>query len=224
MRRSIRAAAGTLAGLTLLVTSFEVALVAGPALAHEEREVGDYTFAVGFGDEPAYSGLKNSVQLILTKSEKPVTDLGDSLQVDVATGGQSTTLSLEPDFEIGEFGTPGDYRAWFIPTRPGEYTFHFTGTVKDRQVDESFTSSSSTFDSVVDPAEAEFPVKDPTVGQVAERLDREIPRLNAAIAAQTAAARDRADGARSLAMVALIAGGVGLLAGIAGVAFGLRRR
>jgi hypothetical protein len=223
MRKNILAA-GTLAALTLLVTSFEVALLAGPALAHEDREVGDYTFTVGFGDEPAYSGLKNSVQLILTTSEEPITDLGDSLQVEVATGDQSTKLSLEPDFEIGEFGTPGDYRAWFIPTRPGDYTFHFTGTVKGQKVDESFTSSSSTFASVVDPTEAEFPVKDPTVGQVAERLDREIPRINAAIGAQTAAARDRADSARSLATVALIVGGLGLLAGIAGVAFGLRRR
>ena len=26
---------------------------------------------------------------------------------------------LEPFFEAGEFGTPGDYRAWFIPTRAG---------------------------------------------------------------------------------------------------------
>jgi hypothetical protein len=40
-------------------------LLASPAAAHEARTVGKYHFVVGFGDEPAYAGEKNSVQLIL---------------------------------------------------------------------------------------------------------------------------------------------------------------
>jgi hypothetical protein len=130
------AAAIGLAGMLMTFTG------AGPASAHEERKVGTYVLHVGFGDEPAYAGAKNSVQLLLhdATTDKPVVDLGDTLKVDVTQGAGSATddsrkltMNIEPDFEVGEFGTPGDYRAFFIPTTPGTYTFHFTGTIKGRR-------------------------------------------------------------------------------------------
>ena len=111
MRRRILAAvvASTLAALL-------IPLLASPAAAHEEKTVGKYHFVVGFGDEPAYAGEKNSVQLILADAnDKPVTDLTDTLKVEVNTGtAEPLALSMEPFFEVGEFGTPGDYRAFFI--------------------------------------------------------------------------------------------------------------
>jgi hypothetical protein len=70
----------------------------------------------------------------------------------------------------------------------------------------------------------EFPVKDPTTGEVATRLDRELPRVTATAQAQATAARDRADGARTLALVGILFGGVGLVASVAGLVFGRRRR
>jgi hypothetical protein len=210
-----------------VVLAMAVALVVsltGSASAHEERRVGDLHFAVGFGDEPPYSGFRNSVQLILTDaSEEPVMDLGDTLKVDVQTGDQTMSLALEPFFETGEFGTPGDYRAWFIPTRPGSYTFHFTGSIRGQQVDESFTSGGSTFDDVVDPSEAEFPVKDPTLAQVSARLEREVPRLTDALAAQTQRSRDDVKSARLLAIAGLVTGVLGLVAGGSGLVL-VRRR
>jgi hypothetical protein len=139
---SMAAVAG-LAGMLVVFTS------AGPASAHEERKVGKYMFHVGFGDEPAYAGAKNSVQLLLhdAKTDKPVTSIGDQLKVDVTQGADSAandsqkmTMNIEPDFEVGEFGTPGDYRAFFIPTSPGTYTFHFTGSINGQKVDQKFTS------------------------------------------------------------------------------------
>src|SRR6266511_6165239 len=107
-----------------LAAAFVLALSA-PAFAHEERTVGAYQIVVGWGDEPAYAGQKNSVQLILaTKAGKPVLNLGDSLKVEVVFGEQQMELSFEPAFDVEEgFGTPGDYRAWIIPTTPGTYTF-----------------------------------------------------------------------------------------------------
>jgi hypothetical protein len=215
MRARVLGLAATL-GLAVLL----VPLAAGPALAHAERTVGRYHFAVGFGDEPAYQGEKNSVQLLLNDAkDKPVTDLGDSLKVEVSTEsapGQALQLALEPFFEVGEFGTPGDYRAWFIPTAPGKYTFHFTGTVKGQKVDERFTSSPTTFDEVADPAKVEFPAKEPTSGQLAARLDREVPRLEGA----ASKASDKAGGARALAIVGIVAGVVGIA--LAGFALGRR--
>jgi hypothetical protein len=103
------AAVAGLAGMLVVFIS------AGPASAHEERKVGRYVFHVGFGDEPAYAGAKNSVQLLLhdAKTDKPVTSIGDQLKVDVTQGAdndsQKMTMTIEPDFEVGEFGTPGDY-------------------------------------------------------------------------------------------------------------------
>jgi len=205
--------------LTMLV------LLAGPAAAHEEREVGGFHMAVGFGQEPAYAGQPNSVQLLLSKGDKPVTDLGDTLSVSVGFGDQSKDVSVEPFFEIGEFGTPGDYRAWFIPTRAGQYSFHLTGTIHGTKIDETFTSGPKTFDDAVSPADVEFPVQDPTNGELADRLDREIPRLEASIAAvksSAASAADDASSARNLALVGVVLGALGLIAGIAGIAFARR--
>jgi hypothetical protein len=197
-----------------------------PALAHEERDVGKYAFAVGFGNEPAYAGQTNSVQLLLSDpSGKPVTELRPGLKVSVSFGGQSQTFPIEPNFEVGEFGTPGDYRAWFIPTRAGQYSFHFTGKLNGQPVDETFTSGPKTFDDVQDPMAVEFPVKDPTVGQVAEKLDREVPRLDSSIAgAKTAAASasDDASSAATFAVVALVVGAVGLAVGVVALVRGRR--
>jgi len=197
------------------LASLLVPLAAAPAFAHEERDFNGFHAEVGFGDEPPYIGEKNSVQLILsTKVGKPVTDLGDSLQVEVSTAGnQPMKLALEPNFEVGGDGTPGDYRAWFIPTTPGKYTFHFTGTIKSQNVDQSFTSSSTGFDEVKDPSGVEYPAKDPTSGQVAARLDREVPRLESATAS-----------ARTLAVVGIVVGVAGLLVGGVLGGLGLRRK
>jgi hypothetical protein len=218
---SITVAAG-LAGLLL-------ALGAAPASAHEERRVGNYVFHVGFGDEPAYAGAKNSVQVLLhdAKTDKPVVDLGDTLKVDVTTGNSDTpkmSMNMEPDFEVGEFGTPGDYRAFFIPTAAGAYTFHFTGTIKGQRVDQKFTSGPQTFSVVDDPAEVSFPSKDPTTGQLSTKVDRETQRLNAALTASEQRARDANDAAgtaRLIAIIGLVVGALGLAA--AGF-FGLRKR
>ena len=136
------------AGAAVALSAMTITLQAGPALAHEARTIGAYDVEVGWGEEPAYAGIKNSVQLILaTTSGKPVNDLGDSLKLDVEFANQKITLPLVLNFDpdSGE-GSPGDYRAWLIPTAAGDYTFHFTGSIGSQQVDESFTSSPTTFD------------------------------------------------------------------------------
>ncbi len=205
-----------------------VALGAAPASAHEERKVGRYAVAVGFGDEPAYAGTKNSVQILIRDvNDKPVVDLGDTLKVDVSQGTDDTqklSMTMEPDFEVGEFGTPGDYRAFFIPTAPGVYTFHFTGSIKGQRVDQKFTSSPTTFDEVKDPAEVEFPSKDPTTGQLSARVDRETQRLTQAVAASDQRAKQADDAAGTARLIAIVGVVVGVL-GLAAAGFlGLRKR
>jgi hypothetical protein len=219
MRTRILAAtvAATLAALL-------IPLVAGPASAHEEKTVGKYHFVVGFGDEPAYAGEKNSVQLILADaSDKPVTDLTNTLKVEVTTGdAQPLALPMEPNFEVGEFGTPGDYRAFFIPTAPGSYSFHFTGSIKGQKIDQTFKSGPQSFSDIDDPAQVQYPVKQPTGGQLATRADRDTARVDAALAAERDQARDDASSARTLAIVGLVVGVLGLVAG--GTALARSRR
>ena len=183
-------------------------MAAAPASAHETRGGGPVRFVVGWGDEPTYTGFKNSVQVTVTEaSGEPVTDLGDTLKVEVIKGSDRRTLPLVANFRIGGFGTPGDYRAWLTPTRPGSYTFRLTGTVRGQNVDESFTSSPTTFNEVEDVTSIAFPARDPSTGQLATRIDREVPRLETALRE----AEDSADGARSLAVAGVLVGALGLL-------------
>jgi hypothetical protein len=215
-------------GITIIAAaaaSLAAVPFAAPAAAHEGRSVDDLEMVVGFGTEPAYAGYPNSVQLILSHRDgRPVTDLrsGD-LGVEVSFGDATKEVDLEPVFEVGEFGEPGDYRAWFVPTRPGAYTFTFSGRVDGQQVNESFTSGPDTFSEVASPAAEEFPVQDPTNGELAERIDREVPRLTGQIAAATQAAEDDAGAATTVAVVAIVVGAIGLILGAVAVASARKR-
>jgi hypothetical protein len=208
--------------VTLLLVGGASLVVAAavPASAHEARGGGPVRFVVGWGDEPTYTGFKNSVQVTVSEaSGAPVTDLGDTLTVEVIKGEDKTTLPLVPNFRVGAFGTPGDYRAWLTPTRPGGYTFHLVGTVRGQKVDETFTSSKTTFNDVEDVTSIAFPAKDPSTGQLATRIDREVPRLETALQE----AEDRADSAQTLALVGVAAGAAGLLVAAGALIVGRRR-
>jgi hypothetical protein len=179
-----------------------VLLVAGPALAHGEYDHGDIAIATGFQTEPAYVGQPNAVELEITKAGQPVTDVGQGdLKVGVSFGGQSTALTLEPNFEVGEWGTPGDYIASFIPTQPGTYTFHIDGTVAGTQVRYSMTSGPDTFSEVEDPAPAMFPaVEAPSTTDLSTKIDAATTQADASISA----AKDAADSAKTVAIIAIV--------------------
>ena len=200
----ILATVGVLAGVVILLTSADI------VAAHEHRTVGHYDMTVGWVDEPTYIGSKNAVQLFLHDgSGKPVNDLGDTLKVEVIFGDQKTSpLGLDPAFDLEEhFGTPGEYRAAVIPTRPGNYTFHFVGSIKGQKVDQSFTTSEKTFDPVKDAAEIEFPAKDPSAADLATRVDRLNPRIDAA--------QQSVGQARTLAISVIVLGALVLVVGLA---------
>ena len=195
--------------LTALATTAALTVVpAAPALAHVEETQGDLTIAVGFATEPAYAGQPNAVQLLVSRNEQPVTDLapGD-LTAEIEFGGQTTTVAADPEFEVGEWGTPGDYRAPFIPTQPWTYTFHVTGSVDGADVDFSTTSGPKTFSDVVDPAEAMFPpVEAPSNADLAAKISAETARTDEAVSS----AQDAAGTARNVAIVATIVAVVAL--------------
>jgi hypothetical protein len=216
MRARTAAAAAVLAVLA-------VPLLAVPALAHGEHKVANYTFVVGFGTEPGYAGATNSVQLMISNNGKPVTD-AKGLKVAVSTGdAEPKEMPLQPYFGEG-WGEQGDYRAFFIPTAPGAYTFKVTGTLGGKKIDRSFTSGKDGFDEISDPAEVQYPVQEPTGAQLTTRLDRESARLNSALAAERQEADDQVADARRLATIGLVVGALGLLAAVAVGVLALRRR
>ena len=200
-----------------------VPLLAVPASAHEEHKVANYTLEVGFGTEPGYAGVTNSVQVMVRNNGKPVTDI-KGLKVAVSTGdAEPRQMALEPYFG-DDFGEPGDYRAFFIPTAPGAYTFKLTGSLGGKKIDQSYTSIKDGFDEIVDPSEAQYPAPEPTGSQLTTRLDRETARISAALAADREAADDEVASARRMATIGLAVGALGLLAAIAVGVLALRRR
>jgi hypothetical protein len=202
--------ASTIVGALWVAASLTLTWPSG-AQAHEHRQVGAYGLTVGWADEPAYTGFKNGVHLMVRDAAgKPVTDMGDTLKVEVIFGTTKTAmLPVTPAFGK-TFGRPGDYRAPIIPTRPGNYTFHFAGTIHNEKIDQSFTSSEQTFDPVSGATEIEFPAKDPSPGELAGRLEREGPRIEAAQAAARAA-NSAASQSRLVAVIAIVLGAVGIV-------------
>lgn len=178
------------AALAVVAALFVVPITT--TFAHEHREIGPFTFTVGFANEPAFEGEQNGVWLrvVDTASTQPVAGAENTLKVRVIKGAEQRDLPLE-----AAFGEKGVYTADFYPTESGDYTFHFTGTINDTPIDERFTSSPETFSSVAAVSELQFPT----------RL-----ASNTEMSAQLAAAQ-------SSARTALIVGGVGLAFGLIGL-------
>jgi hypothetical protein len=186
------------AGLAGLV----VILLVSPALAHEERMVGDYTFEVGLINEPVYVGQSSGLEFHVTKAGQPVTGLASTLKAEVIYGPAKRDLPL-----VERESEPGWYQSVFIPTAAGKYTFHFLGTVEGAAIEESFTSSPDGFNEVQEAASGQFPATLPT-------------------AAELSAEAKRGADAASQVTIALVLGAAGLIVGLLGlgVALASRRR
>ncbi len=137
-----------------VVLAVALALFATVA-AHEGREVGDgkYDIVFGWRVEPAYTNLLNGPELeIADAAEKPVEGLDETLKLEVSYGGKTKLLKLRAVAD-----SAGHYTSDLIPTQPGDYSFHLTGTIGDVTVDETFDSSKGEFSSVDPITDIQFP-------------------------------------------------------------------
>jgi hypothetical protein len=222
----------------IVAISLLAALVPGAA-AHSGIAVGPYVLEIGWRIEPAYVGQPNAIQVtVMTHdTEKPVTDLAaDALHVVVSTAAvDSPSLALEPAFDAVEATGPlGEYDAALVPTAPGDYSFHVTGSIHGTAVDLKLASGEETFDPVVGSGDLEFPAKMPTLTEVGTRLDRIDGRVEelqaaanggddqrlAALQAAINSAQAAADAANRNALMGLLVGVVGILLAL----WGARRR
>jgi hypothetical protein len=201
-----------------------VLAAAGPASAHETTTVDEVELVVGFGTEPAYTGQPNSVQVLLTHGGNPVTRVRGDLVVEVSFGGERAEYRLEPFFETGEFGVPGDYRAWFVPSQPGRYTFTVRGVVEGVELAESFTAGPDTFSPVQDPSDSTFPpVQAPSNAELADRIEAESVRTQRLLASTVDAASRATATAENVGLVALVLAAIGTIVAIGAFAT-VRRR
>ena len=198
-----------MAAVPVIVAALTVFTFApGLASAHEQREVGNYIFEVGWATEPPAVESPNSLSLkIVAKgTEEGVIGLEESLQAEVIVGGGAQTgeLRLEPSGE-----EPGVYGSPIIPTREGDYTFRIFGTIDGQSVDESFSSGPETFDTVEILNDIQFPDQVPTNGELAAQI------------AAIDTGGGNSDTATILAIVGIVAGVIGI--GVGGFALARRR-
>jgi hypothetical protein len=154
----------------------------------------------------------------VTHGDEPA---GGRFKVEVIFGERNSDERVPPSPLDPVGGSPGEFQAPLIPTRPGTYSFHLTGTLDDGdQIDEVFTSGEGTFHDVEDPAALQFPVEDPTAGELAERLERVDERLGSL---QRLIRQSGPEEAGSGSLALWVAIGAGVLALIA-LAVGARRR
>jgi hypothetical protein len=196
-----------------------IVAVPGTATAHETRNVGDHEVVVGWSNEPAFAGFGNEVQVIITHGRQPVEEA--ELEAVVAFGEEDSNVTTDPIPLEPAFDTPGEYLGYIIPTRPGTYSFHVTGTVEGEEFDETFTSGPDTFGDIENPTAVEFPEQDPTRGEIAGAVDQITGRIDA-LRTEVAAATEEANDPDPLTM--WIAIGAGVVAVIALVVALIRRR
>lgn len=144
--------------------------------AHEDNRIGDLQLTVGWLDEPAYSDVPNAVEARVTSAGGSVPVVGADLSVEVILGpvDGATRSGGIPLVPVG----PGEYRAALIPTTPGTYTFHFTGSADETPVDLRVTSGAGTFDDVQDAAAIMFPAPSGNAGESEVKLDRVAQRVD----------------------------------------------
>ena len=187
-------------GRATVLAAALLAITAGAAFAHEERDIGDYSFELGLIDEPVFTGQKSGLEFFVSRGDEPVEGLEATLEADVTFGSQTRDLEISP-----RFGEAGAYQSVFFPTAAGPYTFRIYGEVEGAAIDESFTSSPDGFGEVEELSGGQFPVKFPSTADVVADAE-----AGAAAATQ--------------ATIALVLAVIGLLAALVAIGLTVARR
>ncbi|HLF78341.1 MAG TPA: hypothetical protein VJB57_12740 [Dehalococcoidia bacterium] len=184
----------------------------GAASAHERRAVKQYTFVVGWLNEPAYLNQPNAIDLRISKTEdsSPVEGLEKTLKAEVTADGKKVNVELKPRFR-----TPGAYDGRLLPTKEGSYAFKFTGTIEGVQIDETFTAGPGTFGLVESPLA--FPNALPSLTGVDETVKGFDQRV---VSLEADDASSKANTAMAVGIAGIVIGAVGLVVG----GYGLTRK
>jgi hypothetical protein len=196
--------------MTTLAVLAGALLLGGIASAHERRNVGPFSFVVGWVNEPALLNQPNSVDLRITKTadSSPVIGAEKALKVEIQADGQKLAADLTP-----RFGTPGAYNANITPTKTGAFTFVFTGTIDGTAINETFKAGQGTFGLIEEPKA--FPQSLPAIQDVAKSIDA--IREGSVTTTKGSGSSDSGGTALIVAIISLIVGGAGLATGVYGL-------
>lgn len=160
--------------LSLVAVVLLLVVSVSSALAHEHREVGDYSVTFGWRVEPAYAGIYNGPEFWVEDADgNPVEGLEETLSVTVSFGGVSKELEI-----YGVWQDPGHYTADLLPTLPGDYSFQITGTIGEQEIDEVFTSADGEFSSIEPIEDVAFPSEMSLLARI-EALEAQLAELMA---------------------------------------------
>ena len=225
--------------ITIAVALMSI-IPAAAVLGHEDREEGEYTFKVGFLEEPAFEGQRNAVSLRVTKMKAEEEGEGhvDATQEDMAkksehAHGESATMPVEGldatlQVEVthvpssaskvmnlrAAWNDPGHYLADLIPTSPGHYRFRFFGTIEGNEIDSTYDSRAGggNFDDIREASAIHFPET------VASGRELESAVRGAQAEAQqarnaAASAEDGVSSASMLGIIGIVVGAIGIILG-----------
>lgn len=208
------------------------------AFAHERRvyqiSVQDYTFVVGFLNEPVVVDDKSGVELSVMlgngaptmgsdgdmdgppANTTPTSGLEKTLKIELSAGSEKKILDLAP-----AYGAPGHYSAVFYPSAETTYTFRIFGTINNVSVDVAFPCNAGgevkedmTATKISDKVVQKF--KTGGFGCPVSKMDRVFPAPTVSLDTldqKVAAIGSAAAGAGSKGTIAIILGLAGLLAG-----------
>jgi hypothetical protein len=198
---------GAIAALTAIAGGL---LLGGTASAHERRNVGPFSFIVGWVNEPALLNEPNSVDLRITRTadSQPVVGAEKALKVEIQADGQKLAADLSP-----RFGTPGAYNSNLTPTKTGSFTFVFTGSIEGTPINETFKAGQGTFGLIEEPKA--FPQLLPVIQDVAKSVDA--LKEGTGTTSSSSDSSSNGDTALIVAIVSLIVGGAGLGIGVYGL-------
>lgn len=194
------------------------------ASAHKEVKVGSYVFEIGWTNEPVLVSERNGLYLFITSANESdhaeetsdhnqaeeasehdhaeetsqnsqtagVTGAETTLEFAVEYGGVRKTYPLRP-----VLGSPGQYTIDLIPTREGQYTFIFSGSINGEAIELEF-----------EPEEVE-PMDDLAFP--------EAPLSGAQLTAQLAAVQAQANTSQMIAIGGVILGLIGAGLGVYGL-------
>lgn len=133
-----------LRALSALMLFGSLFLVPLSVSAHEGVEAGSYLLTIGWISEPVIVGQPNGLDLFIAPKEGDEHTEGEA-HAEGVTGAEATLKftvtygSVSQSYDILPVnGEPGRYMATLIPTREGQYTFKFVGTINGEAVDVTF--------------------------------------------------------------------------------------
>jgi hypothetical protein len=197
-----------LSGLVAVLGLAAVLVSPGTALAHERRTVGNgqYDVVVGWSGEPAYVSMLNgaTIRIMNAGTTTPVTGADKTLKLAIRQGASTQAFPLK-----AAFGQDGFYTADIVPTRAGDYQWSFTGDIGGTPINETFDTADGKFNAVQSATGVQFPVQLADPAQASAAVE---------------SAQADAQGARTLALVAIAVGIVGLLIGLTALMMSSRQR